>query len=196
MTDRIVQYRPRIVLLLVLACAIASGSVGWLLYSRVPPSDDDLRSMFQLHPAQFRRLKDMMLEEPALSFVGGDMVGEFCLWHGKWTNHKPPYTLHTQSEMMQMVGISAERYQEYLDLLDAVGAYRVSKGLGQNHKGEVALHIYRYGIVSSGVCKNVVYSLHPLSNLVKDTDSHLAGKSKGQAYAEIGDGWYIEKQCN
>jgi len=178
-------------LLIVFVCVIPCSLAGWWSYcSRTPPSDEDLRARFREHSAQFLRLRSMILEEPAVSSVGDDNVGDFWLDRGEWTTHEPPYRSLTQAEMLQAVGLAQGRYQEYLDLLDAVGAYRVTK----RSNGEMTVCIFRSGLVSSGINKNVVYSPHPPPSMVTNTDSYVAGKHKATVYAELGEGWYIEHQ--
>ena len=71
------QYRLG-TLLFTLVCVILCGVAGgWLYCGRMPPSDDELRTRFREHSAQFLRLKNMILEEPAVLSVGDDNVGDY-----------------------------------------------------------------------------------------------------------------------
>ena len=167
----------------------------FVLYRKVTyiPTNQELTARFQEHKSEFILLRDMILEEEELLSVGSDNVGDFWFDRGEWTTHKPPYKNYSKQEMLEAVGLSEERYNEYLNLLDKVGAYRVSKQDTQSSNKEVYFGIYRSGIVPSGRTKGVVYS--PIGRK-EDSSTCESELSSGVCFLRIEDEWYIEEEWN
>jgi hypothetical protein len=143
-----------------------------------PPNENDLVSIFVKNKAVFVELRELILEEVSLSSIGDDNVGGFWLSGEEWINHQSPYKRYTRQEMLDLVSLSPERYEKYLDLLHLVGGYRVSKELSE---GRVVIHIFKSGGVSSETAVNIVYFC--------STPKFLLDAE----YVEIGDGWYVER---
>lgn len=140
-------------------------------------NDKDLTDKFVQNESFFVQLRDLIQEGEYLTSVGYDNVGDFWLAGKEWINHQPPYDRYTQQEMLNLVGLSAERYEQYLNLLDLIGGYRVSK---EPSEGRIVIHISKSGRASSGTALNIVY--------YSSTPIFLSYAT----YTEIGDGWYIE----
>lgn len=153
------------------------------------PRDAEVRELFQEHRSEFIDLRDMILTESVIFSIGNDNVGDFWLSNDKWTNHNPPYIFYTEAEMLSLVDLSEERYHRYLELLDSVGGYRVTKNISNE---QVAIYLFRRGIVSSGETVNIVYLLKPPSYLTNDTEN-ANGNSKIY-YSNLEEYWYIERE--
>jgi hypothetical protein len=149
------------------------------------PKDESLQDDFKRNLSKFEALRDMIINEPEITSIGNDNVEDFWLNHGKWTTHSPPYTKYSEEDMLNLVGLSKERYNTYLGLLEAVGGYRVTKEWGM-----VIIHIYRSGNVSSGITKNIVFSQESPSPVVDE--AVLDKNALDIYYLRIIDNWYLE----
>jgi len=141
---------------------------------------------FQKHKSEFVLLRDMILDDEEFLSVENDNVGDFWLSHGKWTTYKPPYENYSKQKMLETVGLSEGRYDEYLKLLDEVGAYTVSRQDTQQPDKEVYFGIYRSGIIPSGRTIDIIYS--PVGRDVNSSTCEPQ-ESSGTCYFEIEENW-------
>lgn len=156
-----------------------------------PTPDSEIRASFFAHSADFLALKDMIGEEKDLLLIGDDSVGDYCLMKGVW--RRPPSAEEfDEAAMLARAGLSRERYAKYLELLKRIGAYRVTKEIGQRPKGEVAIHLFRAGTVRGKVMKDVVFMPLPRQPIVEDTDDYASKHGGGCCYSLLDGNWYIE----
>jgi hypothetical protein len=131
----------------------------------------------------------MILCDKGVFCVSPDHVGKYWLHFGKWENQdKPPFDRFDERQMLENVGLTAERYNRYLDLLKKAGAKDVCLWGSE----EVCFNVYAAGLAVAGISKSIVYCDQPPTPLVDDTDEAVkANFSLGRAYAHIDGNWYI-----
>jgi hypothetical protein len=180
------NFKKLVIKLFVLVAVFLSGCAG-------NSGDVDLLDLFYDHRSEFCQLRDMILSESDFLSVGSDNVGHFWLHQGKWTTHLPPYTMYTESQMLELVGMSRERYETYLDVLNSVRGYRVTKSCNQCPQQIVVIYISRTGNVSSSQIKALVFTNADLAPVVDNLeDCELLD----ECYFFIEEGWYVWLQSH
>jgi hypothetical protein len=171
----------------VLALGGAAGAYV-LLSPLFQTTSSSLEDHFQVHRADFDQLRDMMISEPSLESVGVENVGDYWLFDGRWTAPGRRFAAYSRAEMLAATGLSAERYQAYLDLLGRARAYRVARqGGGRDSlKGSVFLLPNAGEDPVPGV---IVFAERPPEPLLPLAQ---ARRARGPAYARLDDGWYRE----
>ncbi len=162
------------------------------------PSDQRIREQFSKHAAEFSELKEMILCDKGVPWVSPHRVGNYWLESGKWTlenvsSHERQMLGNAtldERQMLEHVGLTAERYHRYLDLLKKAGAQEVC--LWDSDSGEVRFMVYAGGLAVAGTMKSIVYCEKPPTPLVEDTDEAMKTNfSLGHVYAHIYGNWYI-----
>ena len=152
--------------------------------------DTEVRKVFDEHYSELGELKDMIISETDILAIGYDNVGDFWLDQGRWTTHKPPYTSYTEDEMLHLVGLAQERYHKYLQLIESVNGYRITKSISNKR---ISIHLSRVGNVSSGQTVNIVFLLDAPALLVNDTEKNANDNSRVW-YSRLEGNWYIERE--
>jgi hypothetical protein len=134
----------------VLVCLSLAGGCGH-------PSDKVLAENFRKNEALFDKLLHMLLVDAQLTTVRRNLVRS-----GTTTLESPPSGL-------DRVGLSAERYAEYLNLFDQLG---LRDGVGRGDHGEVWFNAEHPSLFNWGPTKGYVYSASELTPLVPDLDSY------------------------
>jgi hypothetical protein len=153
---------------------------------RPMPSDEQVRQLWSAKRADFEALRSMIDADRNLTVVGEDRV-DGCAREAKQLSWGCPGAPGLElGAMLQTVRLGPDRYAQYRKHLAAIGGDRAAR-----RDGGVTVGLYRAGIVTSGVGKNVVWTPAPPAPLVADTDRDRP-KSRTVNYAALADGWYIE----
>jgi hypothetical protein len=206
-----IQPRRRLSLFGILAraaCGIAVGVVivivagviiGFLwLMGDLPgqfKSDQKLKTQFEKHSVEFSQLRDMMLQDN-FDAVSDYCVNDYWLQFGKWREGAATFD---ESQMLQRVGLSEERYHLYLNLLKEAGAKEVQAWSYFPSKGDKSLPEVRFFVCGRGALdctewKGIAYCEYPPDRVVDDTKGFARNEENGEAYVRIRDKWYIEDQ--
>jgi hypothetical protein len=170
----------------VAAAVLAGAAVGLALWQRAP-RNADLAGRFEKNRREFVQLRDMILSEPMVAVVGLDRVGDHRLFDGAWTTPSAPFASRGESEMLDAVGLSPDRYAAYRGLLSRVGAYRVERaGSRSDRRGVVFL--LPDGAAERGLTRRVLFAPQAPGTLVPLARAGGAGTT----FARLDDGWYVE----
>lgn len=148
--------------------------------SRPFPSDESFRARFFSHRADFERLVAMSNEDSHLTRIAPDYT---------WLDNDVAWP-------RKNVGISEQRWDEYKQLFQEVGA---SKGIIRaTNPARIIFPIVSIGLVPTSVEKGLVFSDAPLSPVLKFLDKRPPDKlfdgpdhNHVLVYKPIEDHWYI-----
>jgi hypothetical protein len=153
---------------------------------RPMPTDQQVRQLWSARRADFEALRSMIGADRNLTVVGEDRVGD-CSRETKDLSWGCPGAPGLElGAMLQTVQLAPDRYALYRKHLAAVGGDRAAR-----RDTGVTVGLYRPGVVTAGLGKNVVWSPTPPAPLVADTDRDRPN-SHTVNYAALSDGWYIE----
>jgi hypothetical protein len=155
---------------------------------RPMPSDEQVRQLWSAKRADFEALRSMIDADRSLTVVGEDRV-DGCAREAKHLSWGCPGAPGKELElgaMLQTVRLAPDRYAQYRKHLAAIGGDRAAR-----RDSGVTVGLYRAGMVTSGVGKNVIWTPTPPAPLVADTDRDRPN-SRTVNYAALSDGWYIE----
>jgi hypothetical protein len=141
------------------------------------PSDNAIRATFDTNKSVFEELNLMIQEDKRIVRVGDEVVGE--VWF------EPTET--SLNRALESVGLSRERYDRYIKLLDKIGAYRISVFF-RKQGSQIGMH--RSGNLTQGSTVDVVYLTSSPQHLVDDT-VRATQSNNTIGYAEISKSWYI-----
>jgi hypothetical protein len=143
-------------------------------------SDEALRGRFLAHRADFERLVAMANEDSHLIRIASDFT---------WLDDDSSWP-------RKNVGISAQRWDDYRQLFQKVGA-KVGIGRSEDSPG-IFIPIMTEGFVPSGSEKGLVYSQTPLTPVLKSLDQRPPHKywdgsdrSHVLVYKHLEGPWYI-----
>jgi hypothetical protein len=196
--------KHRFVRLAMAFLAVSLACLFWLCPD--PPSlpaDREVRHRFRTQLATFEKLRDMMMSEPTLRGAGpGYLCGgkgtprAYLLTGNEWWTGSPDDTRRerNQAETLASVGLSADRYSEYLKLLQAVHGQSVQGDEISSQHNVIVVTLSSLGLAVSGQSKSVEYSPEGIPghcSVVEDTD--VPTELKGNWYSPLGNGWYIHR---
>jgi hypothetical protein len=177
--------RVAIALVIAAGCSAHDGDppgTGACAHGSDMPTDRAVAACLNERHAELTTLV-AMAEHDSLA-VGTDRIGDCWRLSGNWG-------CGGLDAALRRGGMSAERYQRYLELLTAVGGYRI-----EHHGDATTIALFRAGIVTSGASKDLVYSPHEVpSPVVADTDRDRPAHYT-VTYAALGSGWYVEHSSN
>jgi len=163
--------------------ALGLGALAAIALSAAPkplPSDEALRARFLGHRADFEKLVAMANEDNNLTRIALDFT---------WLDDDVSWP-------RKDVGISAQRWTDYRQIFQKVGA---SEGiLNYTNPTLIFFPIASMGLVPAGSEKGLVYSQTSLNPVLKSLDEKPSDalwdgpdRSHVLAYKPIGDHWYI-----
>jgi hypothetical protein len=155
-----------------------------------PPNFEQIKSNFFSNRNSFEKLHAMILEDAGArsrSFaVGTDHIGDYWEFNGKWSHSDHYENKMSLDEVLNDVGITKARYDQYLALFKIIGAERITYW---SKPGITEILIYRSGICVSGSSTTI--------NINNDGSipSSDIQKSYSTEITPIIDGWYISHDC-
>jgi hypothetical protein len=153
---------------------------------RPMPSDEQVRQLWSARRADFEALRSMIDADRNLTVVGEDRV-DGCAREAKDLSWGCPGAPGLElGAMLRTVRLAPDRYALYRKHLAAIGGDRAAR-----RDSGVTVGLYRAGIATSGVGKNVVWAPTPPAPVVANTDRDRP-TSRTVNYAALSDGWYIE----
>ena len=153
---------------------------------RPMPTDEQVRQLWSTRRADFEALRSMIGADRNLTVVGEDHV-DGCAREAKHLSWGCPGAPGLELvAMLQAVRLAPDRYALYRKHLAAIGGDRAAR-----RDSGVTVGLYRAGIGTSSVGKNVVWTPTTPTPLVADTDRDRPN-SRTVNYAALSDGWYIE----
>jgi hypothetical protein len=177
----------RVALALVVAagCSAHDGDppgTGACAHGSDMPTDRAVAACLSSRHAELTTLV-AMAEHDSLA-VGTDRIGDCWRLSGEWG-------CGGRDAALRRAGMSAARYQRYVELLTTVGGYRI-----EHYADATMIALFRAGIVPSGSSKNLVYAPRDApSPIVADTDRDRPAHFT-ESYAALGGGWYVEHSSN
>jgi hypothetical protein len=174
-----------VALVLAAGCSAHGGDppgTGACAHDSDMPTDSAVAACLSERRAELTTLVSMA-ERDSLT-IGTDRIGDCWRLSGEWG-------CGGLDAALRRAGMSAARYQRYVELLTIVGGYRI-----EHHGDATTIALFRAGIVPSGSSKNLVYAPRDApSPIVADTDrdrpTHFS-----ESYAALGGGWYVEHSSN
>jgi hypothetical protein len=146
-------------------------------------SDRSLMRNFAAHEATFTELRGMFEADAELAQVWRDLV------RGGGMLRKPP-------EHLDDIGLSTERYSEYVKRFDILG---LAVGVGRGDNGAIFFDAERPSIFNVGSTKGYVYSLEAPAPLVEDLDAYQpvptaeSRRPPYLAFRTLKEHWYLFK---
>ncbi len=172
----------------------------------IPPTDAELRNIFDSQNANFVLLRDMILSEKFLRGFGRDYIlyelpaggTERCGREGDvYRCGAQEGSGLTMEDVLSRAGIDQGRFDTYMHLLKEIGAYSVSCPNSRLYNSSpVSISMFRFGNVASGLSKRIeFFSPSSLANgaleyltIVENTDGI---SDKTELYSVLRDGWFI-----
>lgn len=158
------------------------------------PSSGELAKKFHDQPAVFAQLKVMIQKDTkgASCFtVGLDKIGDYWEHGSKWSDSSNYDKTLSLREVLENVGLSGARYDEYKKAFSASGSERVDfcpaseGGVGPWTR----ILIYRSGLAVSGCLGTIDW------RPVTPESEGGADKSYSIEITPLGDGWYLQFHC-
>ena len=146
-----------------------------------PPTDSAVKQTFVANKPTFQKLHQMIQEDRATQRIGDDVVGD------DWFKTSGS----TLDDALAAVGLTRERYDEYMTLLGQIDAYRVSVDLYDESKSTIG--IFRSGNVAESHSVDVVFAPNSPNPVVADTVAATISDNTS-AYLELGHSWYIYRE--
>ena len=154
-----------------------------------PPDFDQIKSDFRHNKTSFEKLRLMITKDTQTqkSFaIGYERIGDYWEYSGEWSHSKHYEKKMTLDEVLDEVGISMNRYNEYLALFEKVGAKRISYG---PKSGWTRIIIGTSGLGVSGA----------MTSININDDGSIPPSDIQESYQTeiipIVDGWYINHDC-
>jgi hypothetical protein len=148
---------------------------------------DDINSTFVEHRGSFEKIRSMIISDSKPNgglCIAYKRVGAYEKYGSKWTHVSDSKKSLPEGELFRKYSITAERYQQYMELFKTISKSRISyfefNGVGRTSIGS---HI-ELGIIGTSVDveKNDDMSI---------PSSKLDAENKGVKIIPLEDGWYI-----
>jgi len=177
-------------------CRVLPHAICILIFSLLgacdSPSREDISKRFRNSHNNFEALVEMIQEDSrgGRLVVGWDNIGrgrDASFWYhgGEWNksnNYGVKMGLHM---VLDQVGLSQSRYDEYMRLLKAAAAERVTyRPASGEDDARVYFLVYRQGLAVSGCMRQFVYSKSPTLPEVKHQEVYPLDKD-----------WYVHSDC-
>ena len=145
----------------------------------------------------FKRLYSMIQEDtkiPSCFAVGLDHIGDYWAYKNKWSSSRNYERKITLELVLKEVGISNERYQEYLTLFKKTGSERIEYCSEKvEHRPDMPswarILVHRSGLAVSG-CSTTI-------NI--NGDGSIPATEVKPGYSRkirpLGEGWYLNHDC-
>ena len=163
-----------------------------LLLSGCGPQADieAIKSGFAENRASFEQLYSMIQEDTTVSpcfAVGADHIGNYWGYSGKWNTNQNYERKISIEEVLKEVGLSAQRYQDYLALFKDTGSERIEYCPKEPSWARIMVH--RSGLAVSG-CLTTINKNGDRS--VPETDIKPSYSSE---ITPLSNGWYLNHDC-
>ncbi|ALO36156.1 hypothetical protein CMT41_16525 [Colwellia sp. MT41] len=155
-----------------------------------PVNIDEIKEGFLQNKDTFEQLSLMIKKDTqfeACFTVGTDHIGDFWEYGNKWNTLQNPRRKVAFEVVLNEVGISSDRYGEYIAQLKIVGSERVS--YCSNIPSLTSIMVYRSGFSISG-CMTTVNIYGDGSMPVTDITPRFSTE-----ITPLEEGWYIEHFC-
>ena len=162
-----------------------------LLLSACGQADlESITSGFSKQKESFERLYIMIQKDTKLSScfaVGTDHIGDYWEHDNKWNTNNSYDRKISLDQVLKEVGLSKERYQEYLTLFEITGSERIEFCPEKPSWARIMVH--RSGLAVSGC----------LTTVNINGDSSIPKSEAKTGYSSeirpLGDGWYLNHDC-
>jgi len=114
-----------------------------LLQGCVPVNIDETKEGFTQNKDSFEQLSSMIIKDTGFETcltVGTDRIGDFWKYGNKWNTLQNPKRIERIGDVLNKVGISSDRYAEYIAFLKIVGAERVSHCANKPSSTSIMVH--------------------------------------------------------
>jgi len=152
---------------------VSGGGLAWLLSGARPPTDQSVVDHFRRAKPHLEQLKRMLSDDPSV-----ERVADYGVTTDKSIVSEPP----------QKVGMTTERYQEYLNLLDLAGAK-----VAGHRDNEFKFGIAGWGFASKGWRLSLIYRDSPPDpkEIIDSIDGFRpTGSNWRQGYRHLEGDWY------
>ncbi|WP_346837986.1 hypothetical protein [Microbulbifer sp. SAOS-129_SWC] len=151
---------------------------------------EGIKQGFADNKSSFERLYLMIKEDtsaiPCFS-VGADHIGEYWRHNGKWNTNRNYERKISLAKVLEEVGLSDQRYQEYLSLFEKTGSNRISYCPKDPSWARIIVH--SSGLSVSG-CLTSININGDQSVPVTDVKPSYSSE-----ITPLGAGWYISHDC-
>lgn len=151
---------------------------------------EEIKKDFVENRDSFEQLSSMIKEEnyDASCFaVGTDRIGDYRGHNGKWNTNQNYERRISIEQVLREVGISPERYQDYLTRFNKVDSERIEYCPGE--PSWIRIMVHRSGLAVAG-CLTTININGDLS--VPKSDIKPGYSSE---IIPLGDGWYLNHDC-
>ena len=155
-----------------------------------PVNIDEIKEGFVQNKVSFEQLDSMIKEDTKTKTcfaVGIDHIGDFWEHDNKWNTNQNYDRKVSLEIVLREVGISSDRYNQYLALFKIVGSERVEHC--SNTPSWTRIMVHRSGLAVSGCLTTV--------NINGDVSMPETDIKPGYAreITDLSKGWYINHDC-
>ena len=158
-----------------------------------PPTAIELGNKYLENPTAYEQLKKMIIEDTRQRHcfnIGTDNIGNYWEHDGKWKHHDDYETYVGLTDVLLTVGLTQNRYKQYLKYFERAGAERVEHCQETVLWGRwIRVLIYRSGLAVSGCTGTLEWFEH---------DPPLSKGTRGDGYFEVQklkNGWRSMVDC-
>jgi hypothetical protein len=151
---------------------------------------EEIKKGFAENKSSFQELREMIrvdTDPETCQAVGTDNIGDFWEYDGRWSSNQDYSRKVSLEVVLNKVGISIERYNRYLELLDIVGSERVE--YCSKSPSWTRIMVHRSGIAVSGCLTTMNING---DGSIPDSDIQVRYSSE---ITSVGEGWYINHDC-
>ena len=175
---------------LLLASLFALTSCGF------PPSNETLVEKYTSDPKGYEELAEMIEHDAGKNdyfAVGEDMIGNYWEYQGKWSRSGGAFNKAdiniSLPEVLTKVGLSSQRYADYMQLFEKTGSERVTFYKGNSTPSPVVnILVFRSGTMMGGWGATISRRKDGITP--KDENSWCCSTKN----TKIHDGWYLSMQ--
>ena len=151
---------------------------------------DGITKRFTEQNESFVKMYSMIQADTKVSdcfAVGTDHIGEYWEHDNKWNSNKNYQRKITLDQVLKEVGLSGQRYQEYLSLFKVTGSERIEYCPKKPSWARIMVH--RNGLAVSGCLTTV--------NINGDVSVPATENKPGYSseIRPLGNGWYLNHDC-
>ncbi len=150
-----------------------------------------IKKRFSEKRDSYDRIYSMIQEESFASHcfaVGTDHIGDYWGHNGKWNTNQNYEHKISLEKVLNEVGLTKERYESYLYLLEEIGSERIE--YCPNQPSWVRIMAHRSGLAVSGCLTTI--NLNG-DGSIPDTEIKPSYSSE---ITPLGDGWYLNHDCS
>ncbi len=150
---------------------------------------DGIASEFSIEKGAFERMYSLIKEDTKVAHcfsVGTDHIGDYWEYDNKWSANSNYERKISLEQVLEEVGLSNERYLEYVTLFNVTGSERIEFC---PEIGWARIMVHRSGLAVSG-CLTTININHNSSIPESEVKPGYSSEIR-----TLGGGWYLNHDC-